>query len=177
MVKWKPHLGKKLLLISSEWNDAHISNFPRSKRTLKHMCGAKITARGSCVHKIFKVFQMYSVYPTSQWCGISNIPNAQISNQHSSSQMSISLLSAALSQTHLLRLVGGHFWFDQPEHFTNHPEYTGNHYKHLSNCFATLHHGKNHSQSADFGQLELTDLTENRFVYDGTDFVFCFFCL
>ncbi len=42
---WKPHgemkisLKKKiiLLLISTEWKDAHISNFPQSKRTLKHV--------------------------------------------------------------------------------------------------------------------------------------------
>ncbi len=59
---WK----KKLLPISSEWKDAHISNFPRSKRTLKHMCGAKITARGSCVCKLFKVFQLYTCLKCTQ---------------------------------------------------------------------------------------------------------------
>ncbi len=59
---WK----KKLLPISSEWKDAHISNFPRSKRTLKHMCGAKITARGSCVRKLFKVFQLYTCLKCTQ---------------------------------------------------------------------------------------------------------------
>ncbi len=30
----------------------HISNFPRSKRTLIHMYGAKITALGTCIHKL-----------------------------------------------------------------------------------------------------------------------------
>ncbi len=48
------------------WKDAHISNFPRSKRTLKHMCGAKITARGSCVCKLFKVFQLFTCLKYAQ---------------------------------------------------------------------------------------------------------------
>ncbi len=61
MVKLKSHLGKNLLPISSEWKGAHISNFPRSKRTLKHVWGKKkITAQGFCVHKLFKVFQLYT---------------------------------------------------------------------------------------------------------------------
>ncbi len=62
MVKGKSHLGKKkLLAISSEWKDTHISNFPRSKRTLKH-----ITARGSCARKLFKVFQLYTCLKCTQ---------------------------------------------------------------------------------------------------------------
>ncbi len=59
MVKWKSHLGKKNLPISLEWKDAHISNV-QPKRTLIHMRGAKITALGSCVHKLFMVFQVYT---------------------------------------------------------------------------------------------------------------------
>ncbi len=59
-MKISPWKKNKLLPISSEWKDTHISNFPQSKRTLKHMCGAKIMARGSCVRKLFKVFQHVS---------------------------------------------------------------------------------------------------------------------
>ncbi len=59
---WK----KKLLQISSEWKDAHISNYSQSKRTLIHMCGAKIMAQGSCVCKLFKVFQLYTCLKCTQ---------------------------------------------------------------------------------------------------------------
>ncbi len=64
-LKLKSHLGKK------NWKDAHISNFQRSNKTLIHMCGAKITAQGSCVRKLFKVFQLYTsqMYSFYLLCG------------------------------------------------------------------------------------------------------------
>ncbi len=60
MVKWKSHLGKKTFANIFGVERRTHSNFPRSKRTLKHMCGAKIMARGSCVRELFKVFQLYT---------------------------------------------------------------------------------------------------------------------
>ncbi len=50
--KMKISPWKKLLPISSEWKDAHISNSPPSKRTLIHMCGTKTTAQGPCGRKL-----------------------------------------------------------------------------------------------------------------------------
>ncbi len=70
---WKGHGSMKIsprkkipFLISSEWKDAHISNSPRSKRTLTHMCGAKSTSLGSCVCELFKSFQLYTCLKCTQ---------------------------------------------------------------------------------------------------------------
>ncbi len=69
---WKGHgemkisPWKKKLPTSSEWKDVHVSNFAGSKRSGIHMRGAKITAQGSWVHTLFKVFQLYTCLKYNQ---------------------------------------------------------------------------------------------------------------
>ncbi len=63
---WKGHGEMKISPISTERKDAHISNSPRWERTLIHVCGANITARGSGVLKLFKVFQLYTCLKCTQ---------------------------------------------------------------------------------------------------------------
>ncbi len=68
---WKGHgemkisPWKKKLPISSEWKDAHVSNIPRSKRTLIHTITRYYT-HCVCVHKLFKVFQLYTCLKCTQ---------------------------------------------------------------------------------------------------------------
>ncbi len=83
MVKLKSHLGIKTFanIFGVERRTLQISH---DQREHEYMCGAKNTARGSGVHKLFKVFQLY----TSQMYSLDppslGLTTAETSRLHSS---------------------------------------------------------------------------------------------
>src|SRR4029434_6221567 len=62
MIKSRSSLGEKTLSLYERW--VRCSNFSGSKRTLVGMSKLKITSQDCCAHKLFRVHQLYSVYPT-----------------------------------------------------------------------------------------------------------------